>query len=192
MDTVKSRAIVMIAKTLSGAGVRWGIGASLLLYLSGICEDFNDMDIVVSESDITRAKELLSQIGIKTVRMPVAEYATEYFYEYSICGLDADVMCNFIVCNQGSSYRFDFGEDYDLNFVRFQDILLPLTRVEDWYVLYLMMPGREKRAEQIENYFKKSGNIKVKYLERALGKNLPQNIAARIDRLILEVQRDTI
>ena len=50
--------LLNIASVLNENNVNWGLGGSLLLYLSGIETDVADIDIVVNVNDINKIDEL--------------------------------------------------------------------------------------------------------------------------------------
>ena len=47
----KLRILARIAAALNGAGITYAVGASLLLFLRGIAQGFNDIDLSVLEED---------------------------------------------------------------------------------------------------------------------------------------------
>ena len=183
----KEKVLLNIASRLNESGLFWGVGASLLLVFHGIAHQYNDIDLMVAEKDIEKADEILSSLGNKKVRQPTETYATDYFYEYVIDGVEIDVMCNFKICREGITYLYDFDCDYELEFIRVRDVNMPLTRIEDWYLLYLLMPNREKRITQIEEYFKEKGIAPGVCFKGVIKPGVPKDIEARVEKLILSL-----
>ena len=183
----KEEVLLKIANLLNESEVFWGVGASLLLVFHGIVHHYNDIDLIVAERDIEKADEILSSLGRKKVREPTETYATGYFYEYVIDGVEIDVMCNFKICREDITYLYDFDCDYELEFVRVKDIDIALTRIEDWYLLYMLMPNREKRIAQIERYFEEEGIVSKECFKEIIKPGLPKDIKARVEKRILSL-----
>ena len=58
-----SAPLARIAAALNGAGITYAVGASLLLYLRGLADGFNDIDLSVLEEDAERAIGILQRLG---------------------------------------------------------------------------------------------------------------------------------
>ena len=59
----KMNVLCKIAHALNKENVTWVVGASLLLYLKGIVNDFHDIDILVLEEDVPKVKQVFSKFG---------------------------------------------------------------------------------------------------------------------------------
>jgi hypothetical protein len=60
----------------------------------------------------------------------------------------------------------------------------PLTTLEDWYVLYLLIPGKVEKANIIEQNWRITGRINCRILEAAYKKELPTNVKLRIEKML--------
>ncbi|MEG1973201.1 MAG: hypothetical protein RR315_08560 [Oscillospiraceae bacterium] len=157
MEEKKLRALMKLAHALEGENILWGVGASLLLYLNGITDKFNDIDIVVAQSQAEKVDMALSEIGKKAPENPNASYATRHFYEYIIDGVEVDVMAGFTINTSDGSYLYDFDESSVAQRRRIGTAQIPLCFVEDWYILYCLMEHREVKTAAIERYFSQEG-----------------------------------
>ena len=97
--------IKKVAKALNDKGVRWALGGSSLLYLKGISNNFNDLDIMILESDRDAAVEALKVIGTQT---PSLASNTKSFDEFSVDGLDIDLISKYIIMAYGQPHDCSF------------------------------------------------------------------------------------
>jgi hypothetical protein len=63
-------------------------------------------------------------------------------------------------------------------------VTIPFTSLEDWYVLYQLIPGREAKVKLIEEHLQSCGIADLPVLDRALARELPPHVRARIERLV--------
>ncbi len=61
---------------------------------------------------------------------------------------------------------------------------VPFAALEDWYVVYQLIPGKEHKALRIEEYFLQSGIQKPHLLTRALEGSLPEVVRRKISALL--------
>ncbi len=206
----------ILADKLNKENVTWGIGASVMLHHYGLVAMPNDIDILVEEKDIEKVDSIIKEMGEKKPLNPMKTYSTKYFYEYEVQGVDIDVMAGFIINHEEGNYEYTFHKD-SLIFERLNhtnndpsgehsldNITLPFTTLEDWYVLYQLIPGREKKVQLIEDYLKErvsnkmnikeivSNNVCIKeiyainvnILKRSLNQKLPYMVEKRIKDFI--------
>lgn len=184
MEPQKEKAIELVAKKLNEAGVCWGVGGSLLLYFYGITTVFHDLDLLVAERDLETADGILSGLGARAVREPTPEYATKYFIEYAIQGVEVDLMCGFAVRTGSGIWHFTFEAGDLREWRQFGVQCLPLTGLTQWYIAYLLMPHRETRVAQLEAYFNARGGVDPEPLRRALADGLPEPVRERLRMLL--------
>ena len=100
----KIKGLITIAKQFNEAKITWNLGASCMLYLRTIVNDFHDIDIMISENDIDKVKEIMSKYSIVEKREIHPKYKTKAFLEYNINGVDIDIMAGFIIISNGKSH----------------------------------------------------------------------------------------
>lgn len=142
-----------IAKLLSEESFPWALGASSVLFHHGLTDTVNDIDIMVKSSDYKRLEELLLTLGEKVKTEAVQTYETEHFGEFVIDGVEIDVMANMTVINHGMRYVYNFNEDSITDYMVLNDLKIPMTSLEEWYILYHMIPNKEKKIEILDEYF---------------------------------------
>lgn len=173
-----------IAEKLNGSDILWGVGASILLNQFGLIDRPNDIDILVDTKDIEKADEILKSMGKKKVYEKTAAYSTEYFYEYIINGFDVDVMSELKINHNSGVYEYTFDYQSITELKKINGANIPLTSLEDWYVIYQLIPDRESKVKMIESYLLSKGAKKPILLERALEGNLPEDVRARTLKIL--------
>ncbi|MFA6649519.1 MAG: hypothetical protein WCS48_05495, partial [Candidatus Izemoplasmatales bacterium] len=88
----KIKALITIAKQFNKAKITWNLGASCMLYLRTIVNDFHDIDIMISEKDVEKVKEIMSKYSIVGQIKSHPHYKTKAFLEYNVDGVDIDIM----------------------------------------------------------------------------------------------------
>ncbi|GFP78408.1 nucleotidyltransferase [Clostridium fungisolvens] len=173
-----------IADELNKKKVRWMIGSSVLLYFHGIVSSPNDIDIVIDEKDIMKVKDIFDTIGTEQAKEKKYPYLTEYFYTYIVRDTSVDIMCNFGVAHHYGDYRLKIDEAAIVEYRKIDEVILPLSSLEDWYVLYQLMPGRENKVDMIEKYLVKNGVNHYELLKRALTQPLPESVVNNVNRFV--------
>lgn len=173
-----------IAEKLNNSNITWAIGASILLNQFGLIDKPNDIDIFIDIKDIERADEILKSIGEKKKWEKTATYATKYFYEYVIDNIDVDVMSGFAVNYNSGVFEYIFDRNSILEFKVINGVSIPFTSLEDWYVIYQLIPNRQSKVEMIEKYLLSNGIKKPMLLERALEGCLPVEVRNKIYNML--------
>ncbi|WFD12186.1 hypothetical protein [Tepidibacter hydrothermalis] len=173
-----------IAEKLNKEKVVWAVGASLLLNHYGLVDKPNDIDILIDLNDIEKADIILKSIGEKKVYEKSDTYSTKYFYEYIINGIDIDVMAGLSINHNEGIYKYNFDSNSILQSTKINGIHIPLTSLEDWYVLYQIIPNRENKVTMIKNYLLSNGINQPNLLKKALKGNLPSNVRDNVNRLL--------
>ena len=132
--------------------ITWAVGASLLLYFKGICDNFNDIDIVIAESDVEKVKWLLADVGALQPQNPHVKYKTKTFLEYKIDHVDLDIMAGFIIVANDKENYFPLQKKDIKDSIELDGIWIPLQAVEEWKGYYLLM-DRVDKVELIERKY---------------------------------------
>lgn len=173
-----------IGEKLNCSNIAWAVGASILLNQFGLIDKPNDIDIFVDIKDIERADEILKSIGEKKNWERTATYSTKYFYEYIIDEIDVDVMAGFAVNHNSGVFEYTFDHDSISELKIINEISIPFTSLEDWYVIYQLIPNRETKVEMIEKYLLSNGIKKTMLLKRALKGCLPVKVRSKIENIL--------
>ena len=71
-----------------------------MLYFKGYVKDFNDLDIMVADSDSYKAEEILKHFG-PIQQSTKGSYETKHFREFIVDGADVDMIGGFAIVRDG-------------------------------------------------------------------------------------------
>lgn len=177
-------ALPRIAASLNTAGVCWALGGSWLLAHYGLAEHPRDIDLLVAEADAPIAEAVLGAMGPRQTWAPTAPYETRRFLEYQISGSDIDLMAGLAIRHEAGLYLHPFDKASPEGCLNLGEARAPLMALEDWFVLYQLIPGREAKASRIEAYLAQRGLSRPDLLARALEQPLPAAVRLRTARLL--------
>jgi len=154
------KTLYKIARALNDNNISWGLGASSMLYFHGLVDTPRDIDLMVDEQDARRAVSLLSEYASSVQTDDgKGKYATKYFYEMVIDGQDVDLIGGYRILRDKWIYDFPILKELDMNTKKMDDLQIPLTHIEDWYIAYLIMGDPKGRIPLIESYVNKQGGF---------------------------------
>ena len=142
----KLNVLCHIAEQLNRRKVTWAVGASAMLYLNGITDGFNDLDIMVDIAHIHEAKAALDTMGTLQERIPNPDFKTVHFLEYVIEDVEADVIAGFIITKDGTDHHLPFDASHIERIVTVNGQQIPLQSRSDWQHYYLLL-GRPNKAQ---------------------------------------------
>ena len=140
-----------IAQRFSDAGIVWALGASMLLYFKGIVSEFHDIDLMIPENDIAKAKTVLDGMGRRLPEKGGAGFATRHFLEYDIDGVGVDLMAGFAIVSGGRVHDCALKSDQISEYACLDGERIPLQSVALWRRYYELM-GREEKVRLIDNF----------------------------------------
>lgn len=158
-----------------------------MLYYEGLGTKPNDIDIIVDEKDVARAKEIMGKIGIAIEMPPKEPYRTKYFYRYNVNGTEIDMFSGFRIKHSKGVYEYDFDES-KIKKISIGNVKIPLTFIEDWYLLYQLIPNREPKVQMIEKHFREKGIVRKEIINSFLDKDIPNDIKDRIEGLLKNIK----
>jgi hypothetical protein len=173
-----------IGNEINKENITWGIGGSLLLHFYGILNHPNDIDILVYEDDAIKLTHILSSFGNSKEAIHRNPFCTTYFFKYSINHIDLDLMGGFKLEHNEGIYSLLFNQDSIVSHHVINGVNIPLCSLEDWYVLYLLMPNREEKVKILEYYFERNGVTHFELLEKALKQPLPKGVRGKVEGLL--------
>ena len=173
--------LIKIARRFNAADITWALGASMLLHYKGLVLKPNDIDLVIALEDITCAQRILDELGVRKPLDFNANYATRYFAEYVIGGVDVDVMAGFRIITDETTVEYILNPK-TFGTLNLKGTTIKLCPLEDWYVLYLLMPERGERVAAIKGYFLENGANR-EYLKAWAERDLPPVVTEQIREL---------
>ena len=144
----KLRVLAKLGAVLREHGILWAAGASLLLYFKGYTEDFHDLDILIGETDPAKMDEILKDFG----PFPESEkgtYATKYFREFEVDGVEVDVIGGFAIVSQGQVYDCSLQASQITAYAEAYGEPIPLHSVSLWRDYYALI-GRDAKVALID------------------------------------------
>ena len=174
------RTLCRVAGALNGSGVLWGVGGSRLLREYGLIELPNDIDILVNLANAEAAAAVLGAMGEALPCGQNPTYATRFFRRYIVDGIGVDLMAGFAIRHADGQYDYVFdGASVPVR-REVEGIQVPFAALEDWFVAYQLIPGKEAKADRIGEYLSQRGVARPRLLERALQGCLPDAARERI------------
>lgn len=136
--------LTKIAHRLNAANITWAVGGSMLLYFKGIVSEFRDIDIMVKDEDAQAAKTILLSMGTLEPQKSSAKYKTKAFYEFTVDGVDIDVMAGFVIVKDSVDYDCSLNENEIAEHIILGNEKIPLHSVAVWRRYYELMEKPEK------------------------------------------------
>lgn len=140
----KINVLTQIAKTFNANQINWAVGASTMLYFNGIVNHFNDIDIIIAESDITKVEHLLKAYGQPSPAPDNPQYTTKHFSTYQINGVSVDVFAGFTIVNAKKSHYLPLTPELIANQHQLNGQTIPLMSVDNWHSYYQLMSRTDK------------------------------------------------
>lgn len=159
------------------------MGASIVLNHYGLIDNPRDIDLFIALEDIDKACEILNSLGEKKPQKCSEIYSTEHFNQYTINDNNVDLMAGFKINHKEGIYEYKFGSNSIDSTMNLNGIQIPLTSLEDWYILYQLIPGRDEKVRLIEDYLLKKESIEEEIIEKTLDGNLPKEVRERVQGL---------
>ena len=153
----KLRILARIAAALNGAGITYAVGASLLLYLRGIAQGFNDIDLSVLEEDAPRAIAVLRRLGTMAPPEQRPDYPTRCFREFVIDGVEVDLIAGMVIVHDGTAHDCALKREEIDGHADVCGVPVPLHSLSCWKRYYALM-GRQAKADLIDDAFRRSQN----------------------------------
>ncbi|HEU4965243.1 MAG TPA: hypothetical protein VFV52_15550 [Bacilli bacterium] len=173
-----------IAHALEKEKVVWALGGSLMLQQYGLVGSANDIDLLVAMPDAARSHAALALLGRGGPGGSKAPFCTKHFYQYRIEEHDVDVMGDYSTEHEAGVYVLPFDAASVVRVAEVDGVPVPLSALEDWFVLYQLMPAKKGKADLIESYLLEHGVERPDLLERALAGALPDHVRSRVSKLL--------
>lgn len=176
-----------LAKTadiLNENNIVWGLGGSLMLHMHGIIDNPNDIDLLVLENQAPLAGKVLDNLGERKEAVRSAPFKTAFFAKYLIRNVPVDLMGGFSIIHEEGIFELEFEKNNIVDSTSFNGKTIYLSSLEDWYVLYSLMPNREEKVHIIEQHFKEKGIAHPDLLMKALKQPLPGSVKNKIHHFL--------
>lgn len=148
----KLEVLAKLAADLNESDILWAVGASAMLFLRGIVREFYDIDLLVCEEDVEKAKEILLRHGTLLPTQPDDRFGSHHFLEFDVDGVEIDLIAGFVVNSaDGKQHVCPLQvEEVDACVDIFEQAIA-LHSLQVWYKYYTWM-GRADRVKTIEEF----------------------------------------
>ncbi|MHA6250637.1 nucleotidyltransferase family protein [Oceanobacillus sp. CAU 1775] len=177
------KTLAFIAEELNEHKITWGVGGSLLLNFYKLIDKPNDIDILVDEADAARLNKIMLSIGSACEATSIRPFCTTYFSEYEMNKVEIDVMGGLAIQHDVGIYKLAHKQESIVASKLVNGIEIPLCSLEDWYILYWLIPNKQEKAILIEEYLMRNGVEHPRIIEDALKQPLPIEVRKRVEKL---------
>lgn len=178
------KVLLKIAKKLNEKNIFWAIGSSYLLKEEKIVDVAHDLDIFIAMQDIDAAEKVLGELAKKEESIDNKNFASRRFLEYTIDGVEVDVIAGFRVVNCSHIYEYILDDKAVVNTKIIDGIKINYTSLEDWFVIYSLIDGRKEKAMKIKEELLKRKNINKFLLKRNLTRDIPCSLKKEIEEML--------
>lgn len=153
MNHSLNNTLARLGRELNRANIFWAVGGSVMLQQYGLISQPKDIDILVSKDSIQTACKILSQLGEQVaIRTEDEVFATDFFCEYRIDGIEVDLISGLKIKKGNDVYQYDFNSETPRTFFTIENIRIPFSILEDWSILYSWMPNKTEKVNLINEY----------------------------------------
>ncbi|MFA5006296.1 MAG: hypothetical protein WC509_02370 [Candidatus Izemoplasmatales bacterium] len=157
MNAVMINTIEKVGKALNESKIRWAIGGSVLLQANGFAVEPNDLDVIFEARDTEEALEVFESLGAKHASDPSYHYQSYSFTELIVGAIEVDLMAGLKIIRDRTPYLYPFDASTPLEVREIGGVAVPFMSLDDWLVLYYLMPGKLWKAKLIADQFRKTG-----------------------------------
>ena len=145
----KLKVLTKIAEQFEKAEIHWAVGGSLLLYLKGYTDRFNDIDLLIYEQDAPKARDVMMELGRC---QPIERncYRADHFYIFWVDDVEVDIMGDYYVPKNGVEERIALEKDAQIEWIHLGSQKVPLDSIPMWRRHYDVM-GRQSKVDMIDN-----------------------------------------
>ena len=183
-ETRKLKAMQKVGNALHKADVRFCIGGSAMLFMNGLSDKFNDIDLLVDIADAKKAEAILLELGEIEKAKDSSAFATEVFRSYLVDDVGVDMMAGLRIRYGEQIYSHKLTSDSIADRRPVYGTMLPFGSLEEWCILYYMMPGKAHKAKWIKSHLKNRGNYNRDILNAMVTNQLPHAVTQWLSELI--------
>jgi hypothetical protein len=171
-----------VLKLLEKHEVPFSIGGSLLLFLKELPVQPNDVDLLVRPENFAQAKQVLQKRAVQLEdKLAQGCFSTRACTTFTMLdNLQVDLMTDFAITYKDNLFRMPFTAVMEQTAAG----ILPLSSMEAWYVMYWLLPRKEVKRKQMENYFRLQGLSNRQVLEEARRIGMPAEADLAIGKLL--------
>ena len=171
------KTLELLAEKLNEMNIIWAIGASTVLYFNGHEKEPNDIDLFIEEKEYEGVRNNLLMMGKEKIKNDDNNiYNTQRFTTIIIDENEIDIIAGFYIRHAEGEFKFVFDEKSIDKVIDVGNQKVNIMALEDWYILYQLIPGREIKVQIIKDLLEKKEKIRVDLINRALELELPTEV----------------
>ena len=178
-----------IAGKLNATNLVWAVGGSILLEHYGLVRKPNDIDILTDLNSFAQAAAILKSIGEEKPPTETRTFATRHYHKFVVNGIAVDLLSDLVINHQNGQFHFIFDSASVSGAMRAGGAEVPLASLEDWYVIYQLIPGRQAKAELIRCHLMSNGVKRADLLSRMVNADLPPEVKENITHCLQSFER---
>ena len=161
----KYKALKDLSLTLKKDNVNWALSCSASLFLQGIQDEFNDLDILIDMKDVDKVKAAIERIGGSLIETKQKKgFKSPYYQEAFYNDIHLDLIGDMTLTTFNTEYKYPVSKEEIIDVNLDNNISVPVCPIEANLLLYGMMIGwdehRKYKTKLCYNYLKETG---VKY-----------------------------
>ena len=167
-----------LSQTFKKDNVHWALSCSASLFLQGIQDEFNDLDILIDMKDVEKVKDAIKKIGGNLIETKQKEgFKSPYYQEAFYNGIHLDLIGDITLTTFNTEYKYPVSKEEIININLDDSIHVPVCPIEANLLLYGMMIGwdehRKYKTKLCYDYLKETG-IKYPNIRKRDYNKLPQ------------------
>ena len=188
---LRRNVLIKIADEFKKSNVEWGIACSCGLFLLGIVDNFHDYDLLIAPKDFEKVCEIMERLGENRQygQHPTraAYFQANGYAEFSVDGLEIDVICEFGFTTFDSFYQYHFNSS-EVKWVNLGTMELPVIPAEAQFAFYSMMTGwqpqRAFKRDLIAEYLKTGNLERPEILQKICEEDIPECLFDGIQEIL--------
>ncbi len=171
--------LIIVCDEFNKNNILYAVGFSFVLKHYGLVDKVNDIDLIVSPKDLDKAKKIMDKIAKPSNDIVLSDQLESYLVQYKIGKTKIELLSDIKIKFGRGTYKMIFDEKSVQKKINIEGITIPLLALEELYVMYQLMKGKEEKADKIETHFKQKGLKDKDLLLRAISQELPLTVVNR-------------
>lgn len=171
--------LIVVCNEFNKNNINYAVAFSFVLKHYGLTDKVNDIDIIVESTDLDKAKKIMDKIAKPSNDIILSDQLESYLIQYKIGKTKIELMSDVKIKFGRGTYRMIFDEKSIQKKINIEGVTVPLLALEELYVMYQLLKGKEEKAYKIETHFKQKGLKDKDLLMRAISQELPLSVVNR-------------
>jgi hypothetical protein len=171
--------LLLVCSEFNKSNINYAVAFSYVLKHYGLVDKVNDIDIIVDSKDLDKAKKILDKIAVQSSQISLSDQYESFLIAYTLNKTKIELLSELKIKFGRGAYKMIFDDKSIQKRINIEGITIPLLALEELYVMYQLIKGKEDRADKIETYFKQKGLKDKDLLMRTISQELPLTVVNR-------------